>query len=178
MIMSLKQRKIKFKPRIKLTCFITYQKWKKVRKRHFKEYIFYFFPDVLRWNTLPSFVSASQAKCFSSRNFWKIFENKRLDIRLLDIKSVTRFKLSIVSKMVLRCMKHKKQAKTGIWDWIDPLLLAIHVIQNRHAGGQSRTGTWQIKWRTKFLNGTFLYLSACSTATLLSSMVVLYHVNG
>ena len=85
MIMSLKQGRIKFKPRIKLKCFTTYQKWKKVRKRHFEEYIFDFFADVLRWNTLPSFVSTSQAKCFSSRNLWKIIESKKLDIRLLDI---------------------------------------------------------------------------------------------
>ena len=35
--------------------------------------------------TLPSFVSTSQAKCFSSRKFWKIFKNKTLDVRLLDV---------------------------------------------------------------------------------------------
>ena len=56
--------------------------------------------------TLPSFLSTSQAKCFSRRNFWKIFENKRLNIRLLDILSVTRFKISIVSEMLLICMPH------------------------------------------------------------------------
>ena len=49
---------------------------------------------------------------------------------------------------------------------IDPLQLAIHVVQNRHVGTQSHTGTRQTKG-IHILNGNFLCLS-CPSATFVS----------